>query len=623
MKSLVLIAPLISLLLVPGPALAKERHAPRVPPSQEFRLTADQVANGAAAIDRLVAEGLAADQLQPNAPANDSIFVRRIYLDIAGRIPSAEEAAAFLENDDPDKRAKLIDELLLSPAYRSHTFNWLADMLRHMDGGRTGYYTYDRWLKDQVALNRPWNEFVSDLLTAEGSLASSPATGFLMRDRGMPLDGLSNTLTVFLGANVSCAQCHDHPFADWTQKEFYEMAAFFGATEVSDADPRKVGKRLETEEFSKRMIANVVAPNVAHIETLDDQGLTYPEDYAYGNARPGAEVRPELVIWHKDDLRSDAYKIDNKTPETLRGQFAQWMTHSENPRFALTVANRLWQRAFGIAVKEPIDDLDDLSAASNPNLLAFLGKIMVSAQFDLREFQRVMFNTAAYQAEANPAPHGSEIGSYRFPGPILRRMTAEQAWDSTIVLVEGTAADDYMSDRSAAVTRFRLPGDDLSDDNILEAMEALKSNGTLSMDYRLDAADFLDGKTPSSMSGQMLARASELTQPAAEAHFLRTFGQSARELADDGSREGSIPQLLMLMNGKVQDLLGSRSSRVLSDADSQGDRASQIETLYLHFFSRKPTDAEQARLQEAMDTGTGTRDLAWVLFNTPEFLFVQ
>ena len=134
----------------------------------------------------------------------------------------------FLIDNDPEKRRKLIDQLLLSDGYRSHLFNWMADLLRHRGKlRRSNFNHYERWLKDQIAQNIRWDEVVYKMLTAEGTLASSGPTGYLLRDPGMPLDNLSNTLNVFLSANISCAQCHDHPLADWTQREFYELAAFF------------------------------------------------------------------------------------------------------------------------------------------------------------------------------------------------------------------------------------------------------------------------------------------------------------------------------------------------------------------------------------------------------------
>ena len=588
-----------------------------------LRFSDEQISNASGAVDRVIAAGLAQAGLKTNDTASDEVFVRRIYLDAIGRIPSAEEAASFLGSDAPDRRARLIDQLMLSDGYRSHQFNWLADMVRHKSIlKRSQFHHYERWIKDQIAANLPWDELVYQLLTAEGSLASTAPSGYLLRDPGMPLDSLSNTLTIFLGANVSCAQCHDHPFADWTQKEFYQMAAFFGATDVSDRDPRKVGNKLKKGGISKQDIIAVVAPNLARVETMDEQKLVFPEDYAYRDAKPGAKVKPELVAWDRADLQSEAYNVDTKKPEGLRDSFASWLAHPKNPRFATAVANRLWKRAFGLAALEPVEDLDDLSRAANPALLEVLTTIMVKADFDLREYQRVVFNTKAYQAEANVMPPQQDIEKYHFSGPVLRRMTAEQAWDSTLVLVEGPAVDRYLLDRSGRVTQYRLPDDSLADELVFAKAKEMKDSKGLRNRSRLTAVDYA-GDAPNSAEGYTLARASELRQPEQESHFLRVFGQSSRDLVDDGSREGNIPQTLVLMNGDIQELITSRKARVLRNASARKSAKEQVESLYEDFFSRPPSSKESSRIVQALKDGMSLDELVWVLFNTPEFLFVQ
>lgn len=605
------------------PRLPAPKPAPQVTPSTELRLNSQQVSAAAAAIDRHIATGLAKAGVSANARTDDHTWVRRVHLDIIGRIPSAREARVFLESDDPAKRAKLIDRLLVSDGHRSHEFNWLANMLRVKNTiGRSRSANYQRWIKDQIALNTPWNELVYDLLTAEGSLASAAPTGYLLRDRGMPLDSLSNTLTIFLGANVSCAQCHDHPMADWTQKEFFQLAAFFGATDVSDADPRKVGNKLKDNMLSKQDIIAVVAPNLGKVGTLQKQGLTYPDDYAYDDAKPGDIVKPDFVLWDKEG-RVVADNHIGRSASRLRKTFASWLTDPGNPRFAAAIANRLWQRMFGIAVQEPIEDIDDFDFGSNPALLRHLSALMVENEYDLREFQRIVFNTRAYQATANVTPDSGKIGKYPFPGPVLRRMTAEQAWDSTLTLVAGVEVDHYRLDESDTVTRFRLPNDDLSHDNIRETTIAMKASGYLKIGSRLTAKSFVNGKLPPKLGGYLLARASELRQPAKDDHFLRMFGQSARALADDGSREGSIPQSLMLMNGDIQDVISDKRSLVIRETVKARRPDRQVQSLYRSFYSRPPTEAEARRIKEAMAGGMKLKDLAWVLFNTPEFLFVQ
>ena len=611
----------VSLQKVEG--LAPKGNSPQLEPNKKFRMSVDQIKSASLWVDRTVGGALLKNGIQPNKQTDDFVFVRRVYLDVAGRIPTDVEARDFLNDKDPEKRRKLIDQLLVSDGYRSHLFNWMADLLRHRGKlRRSNFNHYERWLKDQIAQNSPWNEMVYAMLTAEGTLANSGPTGYLLRDPGMPLDNLSNTLNIFLSANVSCAQCHDHPLADWTQREFYELAAFFGATDVSDRDPRKVGNRLKLPDgsISKQDVASAVAQNLARVHTKSAQTLKFPDDYAYSDVEPGSPVDPLLFIWGDEELTVD---VDEKDPGKLRDNFAEWLTHKKNPRFAIAIANRLWKRFFGLGVQEPLEDLDDLTKASNPELLQLLGKVMVAADFDLREFQRVILNSKAYQAVSSVTPSSGDAEKYLFPGPVLRRMSAEQAWDSILALVLGTSLDDYKVDRSNRVTRFEFPYEQMSPDEVREKVLLMKNNGYLKSNQRIVEADFVDGKRPVKMNDEFLLRASELSQPAPDNHFLRMFGQSSRDLVNDSSVEGSIPQSLMLMNGSVQNLLYDRDARLSKMLRRSGDFKSAVQFLFLSFFCRPPTPDEMNTIEQAIAEGMKKEDLTWALFNSTEFLFVQ
>jgi hypothetical protein len=255
---------------------------------------ARSVADAATKIDELVLAGLSNAGQAPNPPATDEQLVRRLYLDIAGRIPTAQETSTFLRDNTPDKRARLIDRLIGSDGYNSQMFNWLADMLRVMDDYGKGVktYVYEEWLKEQIAANRPWSGLVHDLLTADGRITESGPVGYLLRDRKMPLDSLSNTLTTFLGANVACAQCHNHPLAKWTQRDFYEMASFFGATDTGDESAkRKANQLTRTSGLPKGFLLSVALPSAARIEDLHRNSFTFPKDYKYEDANPVSRCR--------------------------------------------------------------------------------------------------------------------------------------------------------------------------------------------------------------------------------------------------------------------------------------------------------------------------------------------
>ncbi len=590
-----------------------------------------QVTASAAKIDALVSEKLSEAKQKPNATASDEQFLRRVYLDAAGRIPTADEAIAFLSSNAPDKRAQIIDALLMSADYRSQSFNWLADMLRVKDkvgkGGPT--FTYQEWLKERIAKNSPWNNSVYQMMTAEGRLVNNGAAGYLLRDPGMPLDNLSGTLTTFLGANVACAQCHDHPLAPWTQRQFYEMAAFFGDVDTKVQNGNAIAKKIikqskEFDEKDRKMLAALATVNASAVKIVPKKKLTFPKDYKYDDAKPGELVHPVLFTWEDSDKKSAAYAVDTTDPKKRREAFATWLTHPDNPRFAATIANRLWQKNFGLAVQEPIGDLDDLNKASNPQLLVHLASEMKRLNFDLREFQRVLYNTRTYQRQANVTPDLGK-GPYLFSGPVLRRMTAEQAWDSVLTLAAGSSLNYYQLKRAEALNPLVIPGDDLSITALEEKAKTMKpqdlrGGGPNAMHYKT-----IDGKEapPPRFAGMILARASELEQPSKESHFLRMFGESDREIADDASREGGIPQVLMLMNGDVQRVISNSDALAVKSAALQSSKEKQIESLYLSFLGRMPTAAEKTKVLNALNQGMTLPELTWVLFNTREFIFVQ
>ena len=579
----------------------------------------------AARIDALLEKRLQTASKSFNPPLEDSLFARRLYLDVAGRVPTAAELTRFVENADPDKRSKLIDELLHSEGYRSQMFNWLADLLRITDDYGKGVksFVYQEWIKDEIAANRHWDTLVYELLTAEGRISSTGSVGYLLRDRGMPLDNLSNTLTTFLGANVACAQCHDHPLASWTQRNFYEMAAFFGATEQG----YKKGTGVPKNALDKGLTIALTAPYLARVETLPKSTLTFPKDYKYDDAKPGDPVPPKLITWNADDSKNPAYLgVSTENAPQMRERFAVWLTHPDNPRFAVTIANRLWKKLFGLAVQEPVTDLDEISRASNPELLQFLGEEMKRVHFDLVEFQRILFHTRAYQAQAAPSPD-LEKETFLFPGPLLRRMSGEQLWDSVLALVLGPELDHFKLKRAEEVRRLDIPADKLTAATLKAKAEELGLHeGAGKKAIRKISSgrkDPYEGADPPHLEGLTLARASELPQPSKESHFLRNFGQSDRQIAESNSTEGSVPQILMLMNGDVQKVISSEKSLVLRETRALPKTEAQIQHLYRSFLGRLPTNTELQSARALVDSGLTPKDLTWVFLNTREFLFIQ
>ena len=614
-----MIKPLLSAVLLAGVASTE--------------IGAGQQATAADQIDAIIRLDLKKHKLKPNPPVSDVLFVRRVYLDVIGRIPTDKELGSFHADTREDRRARLIDLLLDSPGHESHMFNWLGDMLRVKDDyyriGKT--WTFHTWLKTQLRENRPWDELVHDMLTAEGRLGENGATAYLLRDASMPLDSLSNTLTTFLGANVACAQCHDHPFAEWTQRDFYEMASFFGSTAFERVDTRKPAITLRDERFSKANLVTLLQPNMERVVFDSTRSTVFPEDYEYDDAKPGDRVRPRFITW--DDEQGTP--LTGKRPQQLRKHFADWMTSAENPRFAAAIANRLWKKLFGVGVKEPVTDLDVLEDATNPELLRLIAQLMKDVDFNLREFQRIVLNTRAYQQQVSVTPPEGE--EFRFPGPLLRRMTAEQTWDSIVLLVRGPEIDQLKTDNAPLMERLVFPFEFTHDrkgiakdrEKIFDFAKALMPDGKVSNGQGGRGLFMRGGKRRAGKrrggkrrGKESWLRASELPQPMPPTHFLRVAGQSAREVADDGSTEGGITESLAMMNGEVTESLMT-SSLVIKATRKKKTQFEQISFLYRSCLSRLPRKQDTKKCIAALDQGLDLGDIAWALLNSREFMFIQ
>lgn len=651
---------------------------------QPVMLASATVAQASATVDRIVAGGLVKANPERvkggkapitgfNPMANDEQFVRRVYVDIVGRIPSHDEALRFIKDSNPNKRAKLIDMLLDSPGYNSHMFNYLAEMLRvkdRLEQQNLRGVPYINWLQDQVAKNRPWNEMVYDMLTASGKMWHNGAAGYLLRDAGMPLDNLANTLAVFLGTDVACAQCHDHPFSDWTQHQFYEMAAFFGATTTTmranynrkkgSGDMMSAQNDLlpKIEEIVTKAgmdwtrvnngIRNFIGANRYMVTDMDTNTIKLPHDYKYPDAKPNDPVKPQFISWSKNDKNLPAYKQKIKDAEGLREAFAKWTTDASNPRFAMAIANRMWKRAFGQGISEPVTNIDDPEQASNPALLKHLAEEMKRVKFNFKDFMRIIYNTRAYQSEST-TEHIAMGEPYYFQGPLLRRMTAEQAWDSYMTLVLGDP-DKYTAPLQDLYSRsidLDLTNPKLDAQTVLMKYEAFRSmaakerammGGGLADaggDMMMDDSNKKSGKGKEpeaapmenasiSYNGMVLRRAAELQQPAPNGHFLIDFGQSPRSLIDGSVSTGSVPQILMMMNGKAQEMLTNPDSLVFRTMEKVKSPPEKVEAMFLSILSRRPTLAEKDIAKRALGSGDdGYANMIWALINTREFIFVQ
>ncbi len=408
-------------------------------------LVATSFAEGAetspsAKIDQLINQKLKEEGLKPNKIADDSVFVRRVYLDLVGRIPTRVETTDFIESEDPEKRADIVGKLIGSEGYVSHQFNYWADLLRARtaisDSGqsRPSGMAYEQWLKESIRSNKPYNELVYELVTASGNSWENPAIGYYLRDYGMPLDNLAMTSQLFLGTQIVCAQCHNHPFDAWTQMDYYHLSAFTYGMVTSNNHPvarQALQKYQEKKKLSKertsdlRKAASEILIPVRFSSVYEtDRSLRLPHDYQYDDAKPKAVVKPATLMGNEAVISGSTSTIE---------AFGEWLTSPENPAFTKVMANRIWKRAFGVGVFEPVDDLKDHTQSSNPELMDYLTRLFIDLDYDIQAFQKVIYSTKAYQRESaleEPVPGAP----YYFAGPILRRLSAEQIWDSLVAL---------------------------------------------------------------------------------------------------------------------------------------------------------------------------------------------
>ncbi|MBC8350825.1 MAG: DUF1549 domain-containing protein [Planctomycetes bacterium] len=598
----------------PDSRAADDQRAARLEASRAPILAA------AARIDQLIEADRTKHGVAASLPANDRIFMRRVYLDITGTIPTGQEAFDFLDAKEKNKREILIDYLLASDGYASNYYNYWADVLRIKSAGSgVELHSYVEWVKESLKKNKPYDEFVYELLSASGTPSENGAVGYYLRDQGMPLDNLSNTVSIFLGTQIGCAQCHDHPFERWTQKDFYEMAAFtYSVNTRAGGKEYQQQRRAIAAEIKKRnltpqqrqLVNQLARYNQWELSDADNRLLRFPKDYDYGNAKANDAVTPKTIFGENPRLRDG---------QARREAFASWATSKENPLFAKVIANRLWKKVMGVGLIEPLDDIEG-AEASNPELMKFLAYAMVRLDFNMKQYLRMLMNTDVYQRRAVYREVSEE--PFHFPGPTLRRMTAEQIWDSLVTL----SMNEPLASTYEQNSPYRFPYFDIQS----TSPSAIVDRGVALYKDRQNR-----GKKPSmSMSGAKkptgpsLARASEMRQPAAAGHFLRDFGASDRELISGSNRDPTVSQILTLINGKHHYQIvreGSQLMELLAKADR--DQKLRIRIIYLSILGREPNSTESRLAMnvfaQAKQANRGNRELIWILLNTPEFMFIQ
>ncbi|XZE53646.1 DUF1549 domain-containing protein [Planctomycetaceae bacterium SH139] len=353
-------------------------------------------------IDELVFARLQQLQINPAPLATDQVFLRRIYLDLLGVLPTAEEAHSFVLDQAFDKREKLVESLLSRPEFATMWALKWSDIIRNEEKtlDALGVEKLHAWIRDSIAADRPLNQFARELIASRGSTYDNPPANYWRAHRD-PFTRSETTAQVFLGVRLQCAKCHNHPFDHWSQDEYYQWASLFNGIEYEIVDNKR-RDNLDKHEFVGEQMVQVKSAEPVN------------------NVRTGQPANAKL-------LGSDEAIGDDQLQH-----LADWLASPENRMFATAQTNRIWYHLMGAGLVEPVDDLRLTNPASHPELLRRLTDELIEHDFSLKHLVRLIVNSRTYQlgSELDPAevaPH--QYHERLFARAVVRRLTAEQILD--------------------------------------------------------------------------------------------------------------------------------------------------------------------------------------------------
>lgn len=534
-------------------------------------------------VDDFVAAKLRKVGIRPSDLADDAVFLRRVYLDAIGTLPTADEARAFLDDRSRNKRAKLIDQLLDRPEYAMYWAtkfsDWTGNDNRFTPQPRekTGWLWHN-WLRDKLQRNVPYDELVAGFITAttaEGrgdkavieeylTIAKKIENGFdeetyasrKTNDIYWMKASNSNPETLglqaayaFLGVRLECAQCHKHPFDQWTQDDFRGFTRFFGV--VSRSTPKEMEKQLPKVDKNGYRFSMVSLQSDKDLE------------------KSIGKSPPKL-------LAGDVVKYrEGKDP---REALMSWMRSPENRYFSRAIANRLWGHYLGVGIVNPVDDLNAANPPSNPQLLDWLAKDFVEHRFDLKHLHRRIMNSRTYQLSWQPN-ESNKLDEKNFSHSLLRRMPAEVVMDAVNQTTGGQ--DEYSSNNAPPGTK-----------TINLALSRLRGGGP--------------------------------------EYVLGIFGRPLRTQTCDCERSGEtgLAQAMYLLNDvEINTKINDQDGRLAKLMSKISDDRKLIEELYLSTLSRRPQADELERalayVRQAESHKTGMQDVLWSLLNLREFVFIH
>jgi hypothetical protein len=519
------------------------------------------------ALDSLIDRHLAEAKVPEATGTTDVEFVRRVTLDLTGKLPTPEQVYNFVQTHAKDKRPKLIEFLLNSKDFATNLAHYWRDVIKfratNPNGGQVGYDEFEEWIAAQIEKNRPWDEIARDVITASGRNDENGAVALSLAHESQAVEMAGEVARIFMGVQIQCAQCHDHPTDSWKRQQFHEFASFFAG-----ARSRKVDK--ETNAFEVAVARGV-------------PGYTMPD-----KEDPQKQIRVEPRFF----LAAEAPKVPGMTAEERRGLAASYVTGQDNPWFGRALVNRVWYTLMGEAFYSPIDDMGPDREAKSPEILETLASAWASGGYDIHWLYRTILNTRAYQREIRST--FTQAGRTPFASNCPGRLRSDQILDSLDQVLELHRLRNGGGRGPAGKVAAKAAGK-AAGKNAGLTKDLVQTNGTANKVGRGERAQFsvLYGVDPSTPTDDIL---------------------------------GTIPQALFLMNGpQLNRAMAADGNTVLGRIlASAPDNRQALLALYIRVFSRGPTPKEQQTCLRYIDM-TGNRqeafeDIFWSLINSTEFI---
>ena len=674
-------------------------------------------------LDQIInARNAKAEKPLPRAGQIDDLtFLRRASIDLIGRIPTHAEILQYQKWPATERRAKLVQRLLSSDRYADRWTVFLSDILR-IRSAATGGNALLAYIHQSLEKNRPWDELAREMISANGSAGKVPAVGLILGEEVDPMAMAAATSQMFLGVRMQCAQCHNHPFDVWKQKQFYELATYFGKTRrienqfsrrvyttegdattvlwpperkkpptrnpVAPKFPFELEEYAATPDFIQRFearrkeqeLAAKEDPNSKTLEQLlenADPALAFSKENGFGR-KVNEEVKAATQAL---DIEGDLYRQSKE-----RSELAKLVTSPRNRYFARNMVNRLWSELIGRGFYEPVDNFQDI--ASHPEAMNHLTDEFIASGYDLQALISMIISSEAY-SRGHLTPDASvaekKLAQENFTAAPTRRMVSEVLYDSIVVaghiseykwpvganirkytervrVVDGTVQpgqqpavaagtnDPAMMAKPAMAAggynlenQIALNFDELLKSELQKDLQAMKMANDAEVERQRRMAEMTaNNPTVPRMRYKYIeverqvddnprfGSTMRMATPAPPAHFLRVFGQPARDsLANFREHTPSMRQQLMMLNGKATHeaaRVGPLEPMFKLLGGAKQNVAGAIELAYMEILTRKPSADELAFAREVVGGGKpalqGMADLRWALLNSNEFRYL-